>query len=213
MKSNRKFTIKAVSLVVAGLVVSSVATASTIPSSIAKFSPETPDHVLHAKRSSWRDPAFGDMGWTHSSDWGRFAVKRGQTVTITAISSVVGLHPGITVWYRGKDDTAPNNYVVDHFYPQNANFAEFGAKDETSGEPIGNIVMKVVAFGYDQDNNNKTPKGMNGITDNIPGQVELTFKAPSTGHYIFVVGGFNPDASVDPALKHDINTNVSVVNP
>lgn len=210
MKSNRQFVINTLSLAVAGLFVSSLACAATKPSRIATFSAAIPDNVLNVKSSSWRDPAFGDMGWTHSSDWGKFLAKKGQTVTITAISNTPGLHPGITVWFRGADDTAPNTYVVDHFYPQNANTVEFGAKDESTGASIGNIVMKVVDYGYDQDGNSKRPRMMNGITDNVPGQLVLTFKAPQRGYYTFVLGGFNPDAGVDTSVKHNIDTNVTV---
>lgn len=213
MKSNRILPIGALSLTIAGLLAASNAGAATKPSHIAQFDAATLDNVLSVRPKAWRDPAFGNMGWTHSSDWGKVWVKRGQTVTITAVSADAGLHPGITVWHRGKQDTAPNDYVVDHFYPQNANFAEFGAKDETTGESIGNIVMEVVEFGYDQDGNTKRPKNMNGIKDGVPGKLVLTFKADKAGAYMFVVGGFNPDAGVDTTHGYEINTNVTVTGP
>ncbi|MGR8932806.1 MAG: copper(I)-binding protein CorA [Gammaproteobacteria bacterium] len=212
MKSNIALAISSLSLAVCGVFVASSAAAATKPSHVGIFTTE-PNQVLSVRPKSWRDPAFGDMGWTHSSDWGRVWVKKGQTVTITAVSSDAGVHPGITVWHRGKDDTAPNDWVVDHFYPQNANFAEFGAKDEATGKTIGDIVMKIVEYGYDQDGNTKHPKNMHGIKDGVPGQLVLSFKAERGGAYMFVVGGFNPDVGVDTTLKYDINTNVTVTGP
>jgi hypothetical protein len=91
------------------------------------------------------------MGWTHNSDWGMFSATAGQSKTIQLVSTVAGFHPAVTVWSRGVDDTAPDNYVVDHFYPQNANFVEFGAKDETTSVSIKNISMQIAAHGYDAD--------------------------------------------------------------
>lgn len=193
--------------VAAALLVTSISQAATIPASIAKFNAKVTDDVFSTKSKSWRDPAFGDMGWTHSSDWGTIYAAKGQTVTIRAVAADVGIHPGITVWYRGKDDTATDNYVVDHFYPQNANFTKFGATDETSGSTLGNIIMRHAAHGYDVDDNTARVRSMNPIKDDVPGQLELRFKAPSSGRYIFVVGGFNPDAGIDTTLKYNVNVN------
>lgn len=213
MKSTSKHLMGVISLLAAGLLVAATSHAATQPSSIAKFTPTATDQVLKVKSSSWRDPAFGDMGWTHSSDWGTVWATKGQTITIKAVSVDAGLHPGITVWFRGKEDTAPNTYVVDHFYPQNANFAKFGVTDEGTGAALGNIIMRVVAYGYDQDGNSKKPRMLNGITDNVPGQLELSFKAARTGVHQFVIGGYNPDAGVDTSVKHDINVSVIVTGP
>ncbi len=205
MKINSKYMAPSISLLVAGLVLASASHAATIPGSITEFSGTVTDDVFIAKSKGWSDPAFGDMGWTHSSDWGTIKAKKGQKVTIHAVAADVGIHPGATVWYRGKDDTAADNYVVDHFYPQNANFTKFGATDETSGAALGNIVMRYVTHGYDVDGNSKKVKRMNPVKDSVPGQLELSFKAPYAGTYIFVVGGFNPDASVDTSLKYNID--------
>jgi hypothetical protein len=103
--------------------------------------------------------------------------------------------------------------VRDHFYPQNANFFEFGVKDEKNGKALGNISMQIVAYGYDQDANKLKPAGMNGIKDNIPGQLELTFQTKEPGHYQFVVGGFNPNPTVDGKTKHDVKTTVTITQP
>lgn len=221
MKLNRKFVVNAVALAVVGLSVSAVH-AATAPTRVLAFTPSAAKGVLAVKKSSWRDSAFGDMGWTHSSDWGKFSTTKGKTVTIKLVSTVKGLHPGITVWSRGKDDTAPDTFVVDHFYAQNANLYEAGAKNETNNKDLGNISMKVVAYGYDQDGQTSygldedgkqiltPPAGMNGIKDKVSGQLVLTFKAPRDGNYMFVVGGFNPLASVDATKKHNVTTTVSV---
>lgn len=202
---NSQYIARFISLVAAGLLVASATQAATIPASITKFTAKVTDDVFSIKSKSWRDPAFGDMGWTHSSDWGTIYVKKGQKVTINAIAADVGIHPGVTVWYRGKDDTALDNYVVDHFYPQNANFTKFGATDETSGATLGNIIMRHIAHGYDVDDNAEKVKSMNPIKDDVPGQLKLIFKAPATGRYLFVVGGFNPDAAIDTSLKYNVD--------
>ena len=186
------------------------AQAATRPSSIILFDSTNTEATFSAKVSSWRDPAFGDMGWTHSSAWGTVHAKRNQTVTIKVVSADAGLHPGVTVWLRGKDDTAPNKYVVDHFYPQNANFTEFGASDETTGKSIGNIIMRHIAHGYDADENSANVSEMNPITDGVAGQLELSFKATASRYYQFVVGGFNPSEGVDASVKHDFNVTVTV---
>jgi hypothetical protein len=223
MKINRKFIANAIAFAVAiGAI--SVAQAATQPASIKAFTvPTGPKITLNVKKSSWRDAAFGDMGWTHSSDWGKFTTKMAnKMVTIKLVSGVAGLHPGVTVWYRGKDDTAPDTYVVDHFYPQNANVYEAGAKDETTNKALGNIAMKVVAYGYDGDGHKDygldedgkkiltPPVGMNAIKDGVPGILTLTFNARKAGNYMFVVGGFNSAATVNPAVKHGVVTTVSV---
>lgn len=213
MKANRKHIARFVSLMAVGLLAASASQAATIPASIFKFTSTATNDVFTVKSKGWRDPAFGDMGWTHSSDWGAFRASKGQTVTIKMTSVDARIHPGITVWNRGADDTAPNNYVVDHFYPQNANFVKFGVTDETTGASLGNIVMRHVIHGYDRDGNTKRVLSMNPVKDTIPGQLEVTFTAPRSGHYMFVVGGFNPDDGVDTSLKYDINVSVTVTGP
>ncbi|MDD2723732.1 MAG: copper(I)-binding protein CorA [Methylovulum sp.] len=210
MKSNFKLLAKLTLLTTAGLFTAS-SFAATQPAEITNFNARRTHDVFTVKSKGWSDPAFGDMGWTHFSDWGSFTAKRHQKVTIKLVSETVGIHPGVTVWFRGADDTAPDSYVVDHFYPQYANFTKFGAVDETTGESLGNIVMRVVAYGYDQDGNTKVVRRFKGIKDNVPGQLELTFTAPARGQYQFVVGGINPDAGVDNTPKYNIDTTVTKV--
>ncbi len=209
MKANSKYMASFISLVAVGLLAASASQAATKPSSIFTFTPKATDDVFSVKSKGWRDPAFGDMGWTHHSDWGTVRARRGETVTIRMAAADAGVHPGITVWYRGVADTASDTYVVDHFYPQNANFAKFGATDDTSGEKLGNIVMRYIVHGYDADGNTKTIRSMKPIKDGVPGQLEVSFVAPRNGNYMFVVGGFNPDAGVDTTLKYNVDVNVT----
>lgn len=222
MKLQGKFIISALVFAISGLAMST-ANAATKPARIVAFTPKTPKSILKIKRASWRDALFGDTGWTHNSDWGRFSTTKGKVVTIKLVTKVQGLHPGITVWYRGVKDTAPDTYVPDHFYQQNASISEFGAKDETTNKAIGNILMTLVAHGYDNDghangygvdDNGKIirtpPVGVNGIKDKVSGQVILKFKAPQTGSYQFVVGGFNPTKAFDGVKKHEVTAIVSV---
>lgn len=208
MKIN-KFTMMAL-----GLLTASTSFAATKPMNMTEFSSTVTDEVFSVKSKGWRDPAFGDMGWTHSSAWGVFQAKKGQQVKIKAVAADNGMHPGITVWYRGKDDTADDSYVVDHFYPQNANFTKFGATDETAGTDLGNIVMRHVKHGYDADGNkSKKILNMSPVSDTVPGQLELSFKAPFPGKYVFVVGGFNPDSNIDTSQKYNIDVSVLVTKP
>ncbi|MFZ2727079.1 MAG: copper(I)-binding protein CorA [Methylococcaceae bacterium] len=201
------------SIIAASLITISASYAATIPGSITAFDATTKSDTFIVKSKGWSDPAFGDMGWTHSSDWGTFSATQGQTVAITMIAdptTAVGIHPGSTIWYRGANDTAPDNYVVDHFYPQNANFAKFGATDESTSAALGNIIMTHVVHGYDQDGNSVVNKKLRGKTDGVAGKLTFNFKAPYTGTYMFVVGGYNPDATVDTTLKYNIDVKVKV---
>jgi hypothetical protein len=211
MKANKKAISSLLSIVAGSLLTVSVGHTATIPGSIFAFTPTVKNDVFVVKSKGWSDPAFGDMGWTHSSDWGTFSATAGQVVTIILKSTNLAVHPGATVWYRGANDTAPDNYVVDHFYPQNANFAKFGAVDENTGAALGNIIMKHIVHGYDQDNNSVIDTTLKGIKDKIPGRLLLKFKAPYTGTYIFVGAGFNPDAGVDTTLTYKIKVNVNVL--
>ncbi len=173
--------------------------------------------VFSVTAKGWSDPAFGDAGWTHSGQWGTVTATKGQTVTITAIADDKGIHPGSSVWYRDPiKDTAPDNYVVDHFYPQNANLFKNKATDEsTPPVALGNIIMKYTAHGYDKDKNIEADADpmLNGKKDGIAGKLTISFKAKYDGTYIFVVGAFNPDASYVPVLGADgkaVNPKVAV---
>ncbi len=210
IKVNAKMANYFVSILAGSLLTFSASYAATIPSSINAFDNTKPSNTFTVKSKGWSDSAFGDMGWTHSSAWGTFTAKQNQNVTIKLVAADKGIHPGSTVWFRGANDTAPDNYVVDHFYPQNANFAKFGATDEGTGAKLGNIVMTYVTHGYDQDSNTLAKKYLNPKIDKVAGQLILNFKAPYTGTYMFVVGGFNPDSNIDNTLQYKIDTAVTV---
>jgi hypothetical protein len=191
---------------------SSMANAATIPSYIGNFN-KKPNQVLKTKSRSWSDPAFGEQGWTHNSGWGRIWAKAGQVVTIRAVSANQNLHPAISVWFRGADDTAPDKYVTDHFYSADASQMELGAKDETTNALVGNIIMKLVKFGFDKDQNSLVFKGK-GIKDGVSGRLVFRFTAAKTGAYMFALGGFSPDhSSLDSALMYDVQTSVRIVTP
>ena len=190
--------------------VSSVATAATSPASITAFTGSVSTKTLQVRPKSWRDPAFGNMGWTHHSAWGSFKAGASKMVTIKVASTVPGLYPAVTVWHRGADDTAPNKYVVDHFYPQNANTYQKGAKDEATAAQLGDISMQVVAYGYDQDGHTARPANLNGKVDRKPGEITLTFRTPKSGDYMFVIGGFNPAKTVNATIKHPVTTTVNI---
>jgi hypothetical protein len=199
-------------MVLTGVLFASSANATTSPMFIGDFT-QTPSQPLQARMTSWNDPLFGEMGWTHHSGWGTFQATAGQFVTIKAVASTSRFHPAITVWYRGDDDTAPDNYVADHFYVQNANMYVKGATDETTQAVLGDISMKIVKYGFDKDSNRRNFMS-SGVRDGVSGQLVLNFMAKKTGTYIFVVGGFSlPHATLDAATKYPIQTDVTIITP
>jgi hypothetical protein len=212
-----KYPASLISLAIAGLMAASASQAATKPASVFMFDSTANESVFNVRVKSWHDPAFGDMGWTHHSQWGSVSVLKAQIVTIKLATSVAGLHPALTVWYRGAADTAPDGYVVDHFYPQNASLFKLGAIDDSTGLDIGNIVMQHVIHRYDRDNDplvgslQKTLPLMNGNLDTIPGQVTVKFRAPQAGTYMFVVGGVNPDPVIaSSTAKQPVTVTVTV---
>jgi hypothetical protein len=211
MRANSKVKNLAMSVIAAvGVLATSASYAATIPGSIFTFTPAVANNVFEVKSKGWSDPLFGDMGWTHSSDWGVFHAEKGQVVTITMKSTNLGIHPGSTVWFRSALDTAPDNYVVDHFYAQDGSAVKRGATDETTGAALGNIIMKHVVHGYDADNITTGDAMLNGKKDTKPGVLVHRFKAPYSGEYIFVVGGIDPDLGIDNALIYKVKVNVKL---
>jgi len=201
----------------AGMFAASASFAATKPKAqgVYQFSQSNTTHVFNVRPHSWSDPAFGFQGWTHHSDWGRVRARRGSLITIKLTSTTPGLHPAATVWFRGGNDTAPDAYVPDHFYPQLGNYSKIGAISEETGEDLGNIIMRYVRHGYDHDNNSLNFTLFNPIRDQVPGQLELSFQAPQSGVYMFVVGGINPDADsgIDNRTRYNFNAEVTVSRP
>jgi hypothetical protein len=210
----------------AGSLVLQEAHAITAPTTVAEF-PDTTPQELTIHPLGWSDPAFGDMGWTHRSAWGTFTAEKGQRVEIMVDSANPSVHPGVSVWYRDAvKDTIADNYVFDHFYAQMANQYKSKAVDEKTAAELGNLVMKNVAYGYDQDgkNNPRIPE-LRGLRDKVAGKLTLTFKATKSGTYIFTVGGINGgndlfDVAADgtKTLKADfakipVTTTVTVTTP
>lgn len=229
MKMNRAFLATFLSIAAV-----SMSNAATQPATPFAFDSVNKNSVFSVTAKGWSDPAFGDAGWTHSSGWGIVSAKKGQVVTISAVADNKSVHPGATVWYRGTQDTAPDSFVVDHFYQQNANQYKKNAVDESVTVPagstatsIGDIVMTYVTHGFDLDNNNVVDSSgatdttrivsLKGKKDGVAGKLTTSFKAPYDGSYMFVIAGFNPDKSYTAktgtdgkALKESIAVSVSV---
>lgn len=206
----------AAAVTVANLWYASAAYAVTQPSAIAPFVTDGTAQTLKARFKSWRDPAFGDMGWTHHSSWGSFEATKGQMVTITVNSTdAADFHPGVSVWYRdAAADTIADTYVADHFYVQNAPQFVRGAKDETTGAVLGDIVMRAAAWGYDADGiKGAKLLGLNGKKDGTSGKLVVKFRVKNTGSYLFVLGGVLPGAGIinnAPATLYNLETTVTV---
>ncbi|CAK0761764.1 Cu_bind_CorA domain-containing protein [Gammaproteobacteria bacterium] len=207
-----KYLMSGLALMASGLL-SATGYAATMPESITSFNDNAGPSIFSVKSKSWRDPAFGNLGWTHHSQWGSIKASKGQIITIRIVSQVNGIHPGCSVWRRGTLDTAPNRYVQDHFYPQRDGVYKIGATDESTGAELGNIIMPIVVYGYDLDGNTKSIPALNALHDGVPGKLVLKFKAPATALYQFVVGGFNPDTGVDNTVKHNVEVKVMVTGP
>jgi hypothetical protein len=132
-------------------------------------------------------------------------IKAVKAVPATDTTPAVVAVPGVS-------GSAPYDYVLDHFYVQNGNMSKIGAMTEDDpAVPLGNLVMKYVIHGYDVDGNTVTDTSLNPKKDNVPGKLTLSFKAAYTGTYMFVVGGFNPDANItDHAALNNIKVSVKV---
>lgn len=195
---------------IAAFIMATGSYAASKPSSVTAFTPQADSGVFSVRAKGWADPAFGDMGWTHSCKWGSFHAEKGQLVKIVSTAQVKGVHPGMTVWYRGEADTAPDVYVVDTFYPQNANLVKYGITDNDTGANLGDVVMINTAYGYDQDANSVADRKLGGKKDGVNGRLVLTFRAKESGEYMFALGGFNPDPNIDATLGHNIAVRVTV---
>lgn len=209
MKINTQFKIR-LAAVITLLLASSTSFAASKPSTITPFTADAPSASFDVRSKGWSDPAFGDMGWTHSCKWGSFQAKKGQKVKIVMKAKEVGMHPAATVWYRGVADTAPDIYVVDTFYPQNANIVKYGITDNDTGASLGDVVMLNMVYGYDADGNGVMDKKLHGKKDGVNGRLILTFTAPEDGDYSLVVGGFNPDTNIDTTVGHKVDVTLTV---
>lgn len=149
-----------------------------------------------------------------STVWYRGATDlAGGVKPITAVKAIPATNttPAVAA-VLGVSGSAPYDYVLDHFYIQNGNMSKIGAM--TEDEPavsIGNLVMKYVIHGYDADSNTVNDVDLKPKKDGVPGKLTLSFKAAKTGTYMFVVGGFNPDANItDNAALNNIKVSVKV---
>ena len=179
--------------------------ASQLPK-ITTFTPSAPTHNLKARPTAWYDPLNKAMGSTAYSGWGKFSVSKGKYVLITAVAKTKGFHPGISVWYRGK--SASDIYEANGNYLQNADF-------KASQANVGTVLLRIVDYGYDQDNNAQKPASLNGKNDidRVAGKVSVKFIAPYEGTYLFTVGGLSPDASakLNKTKLYEMRTSIRVV--
>lgn len=200
------------SVVALSLISISASQATSAPSTPFYFDQNATTDNFNVRAKGWSDPAFGDLGWVHSSDWGFVTAKAGQIVTITMKSDEVGMHPAATVYYRGAKDTAEDKYVPDVALTQNASMAKWGAVDDATGAALGDIVMQYITHGYDADHNTSTTTVFKGKKDGVSGRLVLKFKAPYNGVYMFVGGGYNPAPTIDASAAHILSVTVGVAD-
>jgi hypothetical protein len=199
------------SVAVISLMSVSASHATTQASTVFNFSPAKSVDTFSVRASGWSDPKFGDLGWVHSSDWGTFNANKGQVVTITMASTEAGFHPGSTVYFRGANDTADDSYIPDVALTQTATMAKWGAANDDTGEPLGDIVMQYITHGYDGDKTVGAPAlTFKKINDGVSGKLVLKFKAPQTGLYEFVTGGYKPAPFVNTKIAHMVKVTVNV---
>lgn len=206
---------KSISYLLSAAVISllsvSVSHATTEASSVFHFTPSKNTDMFSVRASGWSDPKFGDLGWVHSSDWGTFYAAKGQHVAITMVAQGKGIYPGSTVYFRGVNDTAGDQYIPDVALTQTATMAKWGASNDDTGEPLGDIVMQYVTHGYDGDKvPASVPSHFKRIKDGKPGTLVLRFKAPYTGLYEFVSGGIKPAPFVNSKVAHLVKVTVRV---
>ncbi len=184
--------------------------ATTQASSVFNFTPSANTDNFSVRASGWSDPKFGDLGWVHSSDWGTFHANKGQMVTITMVSAEAGFHPGSSVYFRGANDTAEDIYIPDVALTQTATMAKWGAANDDTGEPLGDIVMQYITHGYDGDKTAGASPTFKKINDGVSGKLVLKFKAPYTGLYEFVTGGYKPAPFINTKVAHMVKVSVAV---
>jgi len=170
-----------------------------------EFTPDAATQDLNVRPDSFYNLGMGLRGWTHHSNWGFVKLKKGNTVTITATTTVTDMHPGIAVWLvpqgRGITDKLWN---YDHFYKQWGDIYMKDLKDADNGDaPIpGTMKWTFITNGFDRDGMGDSlpadydQSGVNRVLDGTVGSVSVTFTAPAKGYYKFVVGGINPGASL-----------------
>ena len=120
-------------------------------------------------------------------------------------------------------------YMDDHFYAQSSSVSVKNAinnDNAASPVPVGNVIRTFIANAYDADNlgdyiygyasdaattktkfgpylpigyNTKDIQSASAQYDKTPGKVSVTFTAPKTAVYQFVIGGLKPD--VDSAAS------------
>jgi hypothetical protein len=198
------------SVAVVSLMSVSASQATTSPSTPFNFTAAESTNEFSVRASGWSDPKFGDLGWVHSSDWGFFNANKGQVVTITMVSKELGFHPGSTVYFRGANDTADDKYIPDVALTQTATMAKWGAADDATGAPLGDIVMQYITHGYDGDKTVGASPTFKKINDGVSGKLVLKFTAPETGTYEFVTGGYKPAPTINKKAAHPVNVTVKI---
>lgn len=222
MKLKKHNLLGVAALAAAALLAPAANAATDLGDMLIEFTADNASQMLMARPDSYYNLTMGYKGWTHQSGWGYAQLKKGKPVTITAQTSVAGLHPGITVWsVPQKDGLAPIHYAYDHFYGQYDSINAKGVTDETTKAVLGDMVMNFITNGFDRDGMGETLPGafdqslVYRFLDGVAGKVSVTFTPPVTGFYKFVVGGINPsgDVAVKPGLSTAQPINVTVQFP
>lgn len=220
MKFGKKCILKTQFILACMLGVTSVEAATSLKDGFFKeFTKSSSANTMTVKAESWYNPTMGYTGWTHHSNWGFMKLTAGLPVTIKVSTSVAGLHPAISVWYRdkkGKIDSIAN--MNDHFYSPFNDIYEPNAiinDDPTNPIKIGKFKMEFIANAFDRDGMvaplaEKFDQSMlNRVVDGVAGSVELTFTPKKSGWHQFAVGAINPDDGVNKTARHEVQVEVS----
>jgi hypothetical protein len=212
----------AAAIAAAALASGNAGAATDIIGELKEFTPDTATQQLQIRPDSFYNLTMGYKGWSHQSAWGYMQLKKGQPVTITAQTSVAGMHPGIAVWsVPQKDGMVPINYAYSMSYGQYESINAKNVVDDTTKAELGTMVMNFITNGFDRDGMGETLPGaydqslVYRILDGEAGKVSVSFTPPVTGFYKFVVGGINPagDMAVKPGLTTFQPVSVTVKFP
>lgn len=218
MKSLFKMKSSVLGLVAAGMIGAGAADAATsIKGDNLPFTALNATQTLTVRPDSFYNLTMGYKGWTHHSAWMYMNLKKGSlyTITATADKTAEGLHPGIACWYRPKGQGLVSvDYAYDHFYNQFTSIIAKNQVDEADQKKLGTIKMYFEINGYDRDGmapvlGEEYQQGpVVPILDGTPGKVELSFVAKNSGQYQCVVGGINPESTLNLSTKYPVSVSV-----
>lgn len=206
-----------------GVFDSAYAADGTLLDSVQKeFTRDNSKQVMMATPNSFYDLTMGGLGWTHNSAWLYMKLKKDVQYTVTAAAdqAAIGFHPGIACFYRPQGAGLVGiNYMYAHMYSQFNSHIQKNMVEELTKKKLGTFKSYFIINGYDRDGmENPIPVEYQqgpvvGLVDDVkganPGSVTISFVPDKTGIYQCVVGGINPESSLNIRSKYNIDVSVT----